>query len=176
MIDAEKKKEAKSNFDSYLSQGLLRKEQNNISKEMYIKNAEQSLQLAIDLQSSPLKPYLWIIVISYYSMFYIANAVLLSLGYKVGNKIAHQVTNDALIVLVLDRLKKEMLEEYEQTRNDALEIASIKSDDVIHTYYQELDKRSKFQYNMLEQTKQSLAETSINRAKEFIFEMKKLIR
>ena len=41
---------------------------------------------------------LWVIVISYYAMFYAANAVLLHLGYRTGEKIAHKVTSDALIV------------------------------------------------------------------------------
>lgn len=74
--------------------------------------------------NSSLKPYIWVVVISYYSMFYIANAVLLELGYKTGDKVVHKVTNDALIVLVMDKLKKGLLEEYETAKEDALEIAS----------------------------------------------------
>lgn len=40
---------------------------------MYIKNAELSLQLAEECKNSELNPHIWIVVISYYSMFYIAN-------------------------------------------------------------------------------------------------------
>lgn len=125
---------------------------------------------------SKLHPNLWIIVISYYSMFYSANAVLLHLGYKVGDKIVHKVTNEALIVLILDKLKKEILENYESTKEDAMEIASFKAESIVEEYGYELNKRSKFQYNMLEETKESKAETSFKRAKEFVFEMKKLIK
>ncbi len=175
MIDEKRKKEAKSNFDRYLAEGLIKKERNDASKGMYLKNAEISLQVAGELSKSPLKPHLWVIVCAYYSMFYIANAVLISLGYKTQHKIAHKVTSDALIVLVLHLLKKELLESYEAMQKDALDLAAIKAETIIESYDLELDKRSTFQYNMLEQTKESKAITSLQRAKEFAFEMKKIL-
>jgi len=46
MIDINKKKEAKQNFDQYLQDGLIKKEKNETARVMYIKNAEQSLNLA----------------------------------------------------------------------------------------------------------------------------------
>jgi uncharacterized protein (UPF0332 family) len=175
MMAIKRKEEAKANFDRYLEDGLLKKEKNEISKEMYIKNAELSLQVAQELSKSGLKPHLWVIVCSYYSMFYIANAVLLSIGYKTQDKIAHKVTSDALIVLVIHRLKKELIEDYESTMDDALEIAAAKAEDMMGNYDLERDKRSKFQYNMLEQMKESKASTSLKRAQEFLFEMRKLL-
>lgn len=108
-------------------------------------------------------------------MFYIANAVLLEFGYKTGDKVAHKVTNDALIVLVRDKIKKGLLEEYETAKEDALEIASVKSDEIINFYALELDKRSRFQYEMTESIQKQKAETSIKRAKLFMFELKKLL-
>src|SRR3989338_10963145 len=98
--------------------------------------------------SSGLRPYIWVVVISYYSMFYMANAVLLELGYKTGEKAVHKVTHDALIVLVMNKIKKGLIEEYENAKQDAFQIASIKSEEIISLYSLELDKRSKFQYNM----------------------------
>jgi uncharacterized protein (UPF0332 family) len=175
MIDEKRKKEAKSNFDRYLADGLIKKEGNDAAKEMYLKNAELSLQVAGELSESPLKPHLWVIVCSYYSMFYIANAVLVSLGYKTQEKIVHKVTSDALIVLVLHMLKKELLENYEAVQKDALDLAAIKAENIIESYDLELDKRSRFQYNMLEQTKKSKASTSLHRAREFSYEMKKIL-
>ncbi len=62
MIDETRKKEAKGNFDQYLEDGLIKKEKNELAKEMYLKNAELSLQVANEMTKSPLKPYLWIIV------------------------------------------------------------------------------------------------------------------
>lgn len=176
MIDKKRKEEAKKNFDQYLREGLIKKERNESAFETYIQNSELSLKIAEKLMKDDLNPYLWVIVCSYYSMFYMANAVLLSLGYKTSDKIVHKVTSDALIVLVLNRLKKELLEEYEKIRDDALEIASVKAEDLIKTYDFELNKRSKFQYEMSEKIKEFKAKTSLERAKEFVFEIKKLLK
>ena len=176
MIDEQRKKEAKKNFDSYLQDGLLKKEHNDMSKSKYVENAQLSLNVANELMQSKLRPCLWVIVTSYYSMFYIANAVLLNLGYKTQDKIAHKVTNDALIVLVLSRLKKELLENYKSIRQEALEIVNAKAEGIVESYSFELEKRSRFQYNMLEETKEEKAKTSLKRATEFVFEMKKLLK
>lgn len=64
-------------------------------------------------------------------MYYIANAVLISLGYKVGDKISHKVTSDAIIVFVRNKLKKELIEEYENIKEDALELISSKTDSIL---------------------------------------------
>ena len=176
MIDQKRIEEAQKNVQRYLQEGLLKKEHQIIAKEKYVANADLSLNVASELIHSPLKPYLWVIVTSYYSMFYIANAVLLHLGYKTQDKIAHKVTSDALIVLVLHKLTKELLEEYEKIRDDALDISNSKAEQLVESYVQELEKRSRFQYNMLEETKASKAKTSLERAAVFVFEMKKLLK
>lgn len=175
MIDEKRKKEARNNFSQYLREGLIEKRKNEDAEKTYVQNSDISIKLAEKMLDDPLKPYLWSIVISYYSMFYMANAVLLHLGYKTGHKIVHKVTSDALIVLVMDRLKKELLEEYEKIRDDALEIASMKSEELVKNYELELDKRSKFQYNMTVQIQEQMARTSVKRAVEFVMEMKKLM-
>lgn len=108
-------------------------------------------------------------------MYYIANAVLISLGYKVGDKISHKVTSDAIIVFVRNKLKKELIEEYENIREDALELISSKTDSILESLDIERGKRSKFQYQMDEQVKKAKALTSLDRAKRFLFELKKLL-
>lgn len=175
MIDENRKQEAQSNFRHYLEDGLLRKERNEVARAMYLKNADLSLRLAEEISHSRLRPHLWTIVVSYYSMFYMANAVLLHLGYKTGRKVVHKVTSDALIVLVLDRLEAGLLEEYESIREDALEIASIRSESLLADYERELRKRSDFQYEMAAQVQEKMAATSLRRAKEFLLEMRKLM-
>jgi len=175
MIDKKRVEEAKNNFNNYLREGLIKKERNEIAFNTYVKNSNLSLKLAEKLINDELKPYLWVIVCSYYSMFYIANAVLINLGYKTAHKIVHKVTSEALIVLVMNKLKKELLEEYEKIRDDALEIASAKAEEIIKNYDFEMNKRSKFQYEMTEEIKEQKARTSLSRAKEFVFEMKKLL-
>lgn len=118
---------------------------------------------------------LWVIVCSYYAMFYYANAVLLKLDYKVGDKIVHKVTSDAMIVYVRGKLKESLIEGYENTKEEALSLAGIKADDLIESFEFERNKRRLIQYKTIEVDKQSKAKTSLQRAKEFAREMDKLI-
>ncbi len=76
MIDKNREKEARSNYGVYLNQGLIKREEfKRIIFETYMRNYKESLnvtqKLYIDNTSS-----LWVIVSSYYSMFYLANAVI----------------------------------------------------------------------------------------------------
>lgn len=177
MIDKKRVEIAKRNFDRFLREGLIKKERNKTAFITCMKNSDLSLKVAEKLmKDGELNPYLWIVVCSYYSMFYIANAVLLKLGYKVGREIVHKVTNEALINLVLNKLKKELLEEYEELMEEALSIASSKAEEIIKSYEYERKKRSWFQYEVSEDIKKKRAETSFRRAKKFVFEMKKLLR
>ncbi len=179
MLEDKKIKEAESNVRNYLSESMLKKENNDTAKKMFFDNSQNSLETAkklLSLETKEYKPYLWVLVSSYYAMFYMANTVLLQLGYKVGNKIPHKVTSDALIVFVRNKLKKELLEGYEKTKEDALELISYKVDTLIQSFDWEREKRSQFQYQMDEQIKKEKAITSLNRAVEFLFEIGKLIK
>ncbi|MBN2880848.1 HEPN domain-containing protein [Candidatus Woesearchaeota archaeon] len=171
MISEERIKEANLNFSLYLSEGLLKKSTNKIGLKILIKNSHDSLKAASLLLFNNI--YLWTIVSSYYSMFYIANAVFLELGYKTGDKIIHKVTSDALLVVVRSKLKDKLLEDYEDVAQEAL--AKIKSDDLIESFDYERRKRSFVQYETSEEDIKSKALTSFLRAKEFLFEMEKLI-
>jgi len=178
MLSEKRIKEAELNVKRYLNEGLLKKQKNETAKLMYVENSDLSLETAkklLSLETETYKPYLWVIVSSYYAMYYIANAVLLKLGYKVGDKISHKVTSDALIVFVRNRLKKELIDEYENIKEDALELISSKTDTLLKSFDFEREKRSKFQYSMDEKVKKSKALTSLERAKKFVFEMKKLL-
>ena len=178
MLDEKRIKEAESNVRQYLQDNLLKKQMNETAKVMYIENADLSIETAkrlMALESKDYHPYLWVIVSSYYSMYYIANAVLLKLGYKVGGKVSHKVTADAIIVFVRNKLKKNLIEEYENAQADALELMSQRADALLKSLDEEREKRSKFQYQMDEQAKRGKAVTSLERAKEFVFEMKKLL-
>ena len=73
MVDETRKKEAQQSFAQYLQDGLIKKEKNETAKAMYRRNADLSSSLAEECMKSTLKPYMWVVVISYYSMFYIAN-------------------------------------------------------------------------------------------------------
>lgn len=178
MLNKDGIKEAESNVKHYLEDGLLKKQKNQTAKEMYIENSDLSLKTAkklIELENEKYKPYLWILIISYYSMYYIANAVLLHLGYKVGDKVSHKITADSLIVFIRNKLKKNLIEEYEEVKEEALELISSKTDILIKSFDFEREKRGYFQYSMDEKVKKAKALTSLDRAKKFVFEMKKLL-
>ena len=108
-------------------------------------------------------------------MYYYANAVLLKFGYKVGEKIVHKVTSDAMIVYIRGKLKESLIEEYEQTKEEALNLAGMKADSLIESFEFERNKRSLIQYRTIDIEKQSKAKTSLQRAKEFTREMDKLL-
>lgn len=139
-----------------------------------LRNAKESLRVAEEIHEKDISE-LWVIVCSYYSMYYFANAVLLKLGYKVGEKIVHKVTFDAMIVYVRGKLKESLIEEYEETKEEALNLAGIKADNLIESFEFERNKRSLIQYRTIETEKSSKAKTSLQRAKEFTKEMEKLL-
>lgn len=174
MLDKERVKEADANVKGYLRDGLLKRRtmDENILNVLR-KNSQESLIVA-DLVLKEDLSSLWVIVSSYYSMYYIANAVLLKLGYKVGSAVSHKITSDALIVFVRNNLKKSLLEDFEDAKAEAMELANL-TDDIIETFDFERKKRSTFQYNMTAPIKKSKAQTSIERAKTFNLEFEKLL-
>jgi len=201
MIEKRRIEEAKNNVKQYIDEGLLRTGDKDASKfvEFFLKNAESSLQTASILQeisdrqelkhtlklSIDFESYLWVIVASYYSMFYAATALLASQGIRATGQIVHKVTSDSLIHFFgsNDRLAK-LLEQYEEAKETSLELIGReelmksmqkKADQLIVAYESERKKRSKFQYDIGVEAKRGYAETSLNRAREFVFEIRKIL-
>lgn len=176
MLDKKRVEEAKKNVERYLRDGILNKIEviNENILETYKRNSNESLMVAEHLFNSNLSS-LWVIVSAYYSMYYIANAVLYSKQYKVGKEISHQVTNEALIIFIMNRLEMQLLEEYQQAKEEAEEIAKIESSNIIEDFEKEKSKRAFLQYETTDIIKRGKAETSLKRAKKFVFEMKKLL-
>jgi|SRR3989344_8227008 len=177
MLSEAQIKEAERNVKQYINDGLLRKisKQDPNIKSIMLKNCEESLKIA-EILFRQNYSNLWTIVCSYYSMFYIANAALYELGLKVGDKIVHKVTSEALIVHIRNKLTKSLLEDYEKSKEEALEIAKTKSEEIIQSFDYEQNKRSEFQYGMTEQVIKGKAQTSLERAKKFVFELRKIIK
>lgn len=175
MLDKNKIKEAESNVRSYLSEGLLKKKDPDKKViNILIKNYKESINVANFVYENNYSD-LWAIVCSYYSMYYISKAVLLKFGYKVGEKISHKITSDALIVFIRNKLKSSLIEDYEEVKEEALKIAGIKADSLLEEFDIERLKREEIQYNTPEFLKHSKANTSIERAKNFNLEMEKLL-
>jgi len=202
VIEKERVEEAKRNVKQYLNDGLLRTGDKDASKFIgfFMKNAESSLQTASILQEisdqQPLKStlkvsndfesYLWVIVSSYYSMFYAATALLASQGMRVTGQIVHKVTADALIHFFVSNEKlAKLLEQYEEAKAASLELIGReelmksmqkKANELIVAYESERKKRSRFQYDIGIQAKRGYAQTSLNRAREFVFEINKILK
>jgi len=163
---------AGKNFVNYLREGMIKKVSmiDPLIYGTYLKNARESLTVANQLSQNKTSS-LWVIVSSYYSMFYIACAYLYKLGYKAGGEIVHQVVNEALIVQGRHKLKNYILENYTEEKDKALVIV----DSYLDNYERERGKRASFQYETTEQIKESKAQTSLNRAKEFLTLMEEIL-
>src|SRR6056297_3473654 len=104
---------AEKNFNNYLKEGKIKKisKLNPVVYRTYLNNARESLKIANMIFKENLSS-LWVVVISYYSMFYMACAYLYKLGYKPGHEIIHKVVNDSLIVQGRHKIKNYLLENY----------------------------------------------------------------
>ena len=172
MLNNDRIKEADINVKTYLSDGLIKKEKlRDIVFETFMRNHRESLLVAKNIFNQNVSN-LWVVVVSYYSMFYIANALLYKLGYKVSHKIAHKVTSDALITFARSKLKNNLIENYELAASEALAL----SDNLLENYNYEMLKRSFFQYESTEEIKFAKAKTSLERAEQFSKEIEKMIQ
>lgn len=177
MLDESRIKEAGKNVKNYLEEGLLKKTnlKEGAVKQILVANSRESLKVADILFSMNLSS-LWVIVSSDYAMFYITSAVLYEVGYKIEHKLPHKIAADSLVVFVRSKLKDVLIEEYEEAQQEALELSGTKADELIESFDFERIKRSRFQYSMIETSVRSRAQTSLERAKRFIFEMEKLLQ
>jgi len=202
VISKERITEAERNVKQYIDDGMLRVRDKDALKFIgfFMKNAESSLQTASILQqisdqqdlkdalkaSSDFESYLWVIVTSYYSMFYAATALLASQGIRATGQIVHKVTADALIRFFVSNEKlARLLEQYEEAQAVGLELIGReelmksmkrKADELIIAYESERKKRSRFQYDIGAEAKRGYAQTSLERAREFVFEISKIVR
>ena len=132
MLDKKRIEEARNNANRYLTEKLITKVDfiNPSIKQILLNNCYESLRVA-ELLNNGNHSNLWTIVSSYYSMYYIANAVLYEIGYKVGEQISHKVTSDALIAYAMQKLKQSLLEDYEEAKAEALEISGNKANEIM---------------------------------------------
>jgi len=170
-MDAKRIKIAEDNFRRYLNEGLIRKTSfEELVYKTYFNNSLESLRVAEEIFNNQLSP-LWVVVSSYYSMFYIACAYIYKKGYKTKHEIVHQIINESLIVLAKHDLEKHFLEEYEEERKKA----TASTENLLDNYEFEKTKRSQFQYETTGKIKEAKAKTSLERAKKFIAVMRQII-
>lgn len=183
-----------SNIQTYLKDGLIKKGDFSHLTEFYNITAKKSLQTADALmqisENNEMKKklglldnfetYLWVITTSYYSMFYIVNALFSKHGIKLGDKIVHKVASDAFYLYFIknNKIAKELYNAYEEAKDQAMDL--IRYSEQAEKLFQDLEyergKRHKFQYDTTENIKRSYAQTSLKRAKEFFNEISIVIK
>jgi uncharacterized protein (UPF0332 family) len=201
MMEKKRIEEASRNVRQYVTDGLLKTGDNEAKKlvPFFMDQAERSLrtaaiifELSTDTAAKDamrlekgFESHLWVIVTSYYSMFYAALALLARQGIRAGRQVVHKVVADALIHFFISnkRLAK-MLESYEEVRDTSLELIGReellkrlekKADELVVAYEREREKRSKFQYDVGEMAKRGYAETSLQRGRDFVSEVRRIL-
>jgi len=171
-MDEKRLKIAEDSFRIYLRDNLIKKSDfRDIVYQTYFNNSLESLRVAEELFKNKTSS-LWVVVSSYYSMFYIASAYIYKKGYKASGEIVHKIINEALIVLSRHDLEKHFLEEYEEEKLKALSA----SQNLLDAYESEKSKRSDFQYETTGEIKESKAKTSLERAKNFVAIIRQIIK
>jgi len=190
MIEEKRLKESESRVKQYIKEGKVLTKQKAEFTDFFLSNAEKSLNSAnylFDLSTDKFMQekagyinfdgFLWVVNTSYYSMFYMARALLESEGIKIKSDLSvHLVTFDTLVSLFYlnGKLEKRLVKDFIDAKEEASELlGKQKSDQLIENYYWEKGKRATFTYNTREIVIRAKAKTSLERARIFIEEIKK---
>ncbi len=192
MLENKKIEEAKKNAVKCINAGIIVKTRDSKNIDFFIKNAKDSLDSAKvlfdvsvnekikDVFGIPnFNGFLWVINSSYYSMFYMARALLESIGVKIkSDESIHFLVFNALIYYFYStgKLEKHFIEDFENAREESSEIlGKEKAKEMISDYSSEKEKRARFTYETGEIAMKNKAETSLNRAKKFNEEVRKIL-
>jgi len=192
-LDEKKLKEIENRVKQFIAEGIVKSKQANKYAEFFLANANDSLRTArciYDISTNKdyqgytgyegLKGFLWVINASYYSMFYMARALLENEGIKLKSDLSiHSLTFDAFIYYFYlpGKLQKRLFEQYIEAQEEADELlGKQRADELIEEYFWEKGKRGKFTYETEEFAIQSKAKTSLERATKFNTEIKMIIK
>lgn len=193
MLDDKKLKEINKRVTQFIQDRTITKDKTKEFVEFFLDNSKKSLDSAKllykvsttkDLQEATglrnFDGYLWVINSSYYSMFYLARALLENEGIKLHSDLSiHSLTFDALVhfFYTSGKLKKKLLELYEEAKQEAGELmGQQKANTLIEDYMHEKKKRGTFTYQMGLIAIKTKAKTSLDRATTFQEEFKKIIK
>ena len=196
MKTPEEIKKIEANVKSYLADGLFQKGDYRHLTDFYLQAAKKTLLTADSLyqlsENKKLKKefklledfetYLWVITTAYYAMFYAVNALCSKHGLKMGGRIVHKVTGDVFYYYFVrnNKIAKEMFLIYEEAQEQALNLTATeyprRAEELAENLEWERNKRHKFQYNTTEMMKKSYAQTSLQRAIDFVNQVEILIK
>ncbi len=208
MPENKKIEEAKKNAVKCINSGIILKTKDSKYVDFFIKNAKDSLDSAKVLFDVSVNEktkntlgipnfngFLWVINSSYYSMFYMARALLESISVKIkSDESIHFLVFNALVYYFYStgKLEKHFIEDFENAQEESSQIlgkekvnsfriskfpsqAQEKAKEMISDYSSEKEKRAKFTYETGEIAMKNKAETSLNRAKRFNEEVRKIL-
>ena len=192
MLDEKKVKESKKRVEQMLKSGEIVKEKDGKFVEFFLDNAKKSfdsarLLFAVSTENGLRKAtgfqdfngFLWTVNTSYYSMFYMARALLESSGIKIKTEHSvHLASFDALIYYfyATGKIQKHIIEEFQEAGAESYEVlGKEKAKSLVEDYFSEREKRSRFTYEMGEIALQNKAQTSLDRAKRFNEALRKMI-
>lgn len=192
MLDEKKIDEIKRRVTNFIKEGVIRKTKEKEFVDFFLTNAKNSLDSAKLLFDVSIKDnlkettgfpnfngFLWVINSSYYSMFYMAKALLENECIKIKTDLSiHSTTFDALVYYfyLTGKLQKKFIEDFAEAVKETAEIlGKEKAKELIEDYFYEKRKRATFTYEMGAIAMQNKAQTSLERAKRFNEEIRKLI-
>ncbi|HJX50343.1 hypothetical protein A3K73_03675 [Candidatus Pacearchaeota archaeon RBG_13_36_9] len=185
--------EAKRNAIKSINKGEIIKTSDIRYTDFFVKNSKDSSDSAKALFEistnekvrelmgfSSFNGFLWVINASYYSMFYIARALLESIGVKIKtDESIHFHVFNALVYYFYSngKLERHFIEDFQDAGQEASQaLGKEKAKGLIEDYSSEKEKRSRFTYEMGEIALKNKAETSLSRAKKFNEEIRKLLK
>jgi uncharacterized protein (UPF0332 family) len=127
--------------------------------------------------------FLWVLNSAYYSMFYAVQALLAYRGVRIlVEQGIHKITANALIYFCIKNnfIAKELYTQFVRSQIEAAELLNLedfkgRAIDLTEKFFHESEKRSKFTYETGKEVKQAHATTSLQRAKEFLNEIEKIL-
>lgn len=192
MLDEKTLAEAKKRTEQRIKEGTIVKEKNGKFTQFFLNNAKNSLEsaklsfeasvnekLKNSMGLSGFNGFLWVINSSYYSMFYMARALMESEGIKIKTDLSvHAVTFDSLVYYfyLTGKLERRIIEEFAEAETEASEIlGKEKAKELVEDYFHEKRKRAAFTYELGAVAMQNKAQTSLERAKRFNEEIRKVL-
>lgn len=187
----------KKEIENLISQGkiIVNKNEKDRFSKFFLENSKKSFDSAkILMEASTNKKLqeelgypefdgsLWVINSSYYSMFYMVRALLENSGIKIKSdsttQSIHQIVFQSLVYFFYmnKRLEKKLIDDFQEAITESGEIlGKEKANKLIEEYKSEKEKRGIFTYELGQIAMQGKAKTSLERARFFNQEIKKIL-